>query len=98
MRLFRQGDVLLKQVDSLPLDCEPNRDNILAYGETTGHSHKIVGAKVLRRDKQLYVTVEEQAEILHEEHGRILLPTGLWQVVRQREYEAGSHKTRILTD
>ena len=72
--------------------------NILAYGEVTGHSHKLIGGKVLKRDKQLYVQVEDSAELVHQEHRSIYLPQGLYEVVRQQEYEAGIHQGRILQD
>lgn len=45
MKVYRQGDVALVQVKSLPKDCteiapEGNRI-VLAFGETTGHAHAV---------------------------------------------------------
>lgn len=42
---YRQGDVLLQKVSSLPLSCVEQLVNearlVLAYGESTGHAHAI---------------------------------------------------------
>lgn len=51
---FRQGDVLIVMVDSLPKNVVAKpRDNgrvVLAYGEVTGHAHAIVEKKVVHYD------------------------------------------------
>jgi hypothetical protein len=45
MNIFRQGDVILVQVSSLPKGCVPAegqaRKIVLALGEATGHHHRI---------------------------------------------------------
>jgi hypothetical protein len=42
---IRQGDVLLRRVESMPADVKPAKDQerkiILAWGEVTGHHHRI---------------------------------------------------------
>jgi hypothetical protein len=47
MKLYRQGDVLVQQVDEIPdgLHAVPLDKGrvILAYGEVTGHAHAVVG-------------------------------------------------------
>jgi hypothetical protein len=47
---FRQGDVLVQRVTSIPEgDTAVARDNgrvVLAYGEVTGHAHAIAEAEV----------------------------------------------------
>jgi hypothetical protein len=56
LKSWRQGDVLIIAIDDIPetakpVQPEPNRPPILAYGETTGHAHGIYGrAKMFRDD------------------------------------------------
>ena len=41
--LYQQGDVLMREVDSIPEGLEVKEDGILAEGEATGHAHRILG-------------------------------------------------------
>ncbi len=88
--LYRHGDVLIKKVRRLPTDVKKKRHVVLAEGEITGHSHRIKerGAATLFSDtRHLYLRVEAAcATVVHEEHGPIELPKGLYRVWRQREY------------
>jgi hypothetical protein len=93
--LYRQGDVLLQRVDDIPegLQTVPldNGRVILAYGEVTGHAHAVLGdveflAADLQELEERFLRVENEAEVVHEEHYTITLPPGGYRVVRQREY------------
>jgi hypothetical protein len=88
---YRQGDVYLIEVSEIPAEAkETQREEvILAYGEATGHSHKIVhpGAAMRAVDENLrFIRLEEAAELQHEEHAVIKLPAGNFQVITQRQY------------
>ena len=94
MEMYRQGDVLVRRIRSIPKTAKPEPRNgpiILALGEVTGHKHAIeefdkvdvfVGAK-----GEMYLRVKETAPLVHEEHGAIALPVGDYDRVVQREYE-----------
>jgi hypothetical protein len=60
---FRQGDVLIVMVDSLPKNVVAKpRDNgrvVLAYGEVTGHAHAIIEKKVIHYDAPDAVSAAE---------------------------------------
>jgi hypothetical protein len=87
--LFRHGDVLIQQVDTLPQDVERVAEPVLAYGEVTGHSHQIEDpAKVAlwRSVEGLFLQVFEPTRVIHEEHQPIALPVGIYKVWQQREY------------
>jgi hypothetical protein len=90
MKCFRQGDVLIKQVGSLPKTTQKRKNGILAYGEVTGHCHQIenkLAAEVLEVENGLYLRVgEEGVRIVHEEHSPITLPAGNFEITIQREY------------
>jgi len=92
-RQFRQGDVLLIAVESVPnfanRVARENGQIVLAHGEATGHAHALrepgCGLYRLRREHYLEVT-EEDCVLRHEEHNPIALPVGVYRVIRQREY------------
>ena len=90
-KIFRQGDLLLRKLEQSPRETvfEEVKDKILARGEATGHSHRIIGEKsrVLRSQTgQLLVELQEPAKLVHEEHGLIELESGTFEVIRQREF------------
>ena len=93
MNYYRQGDVCLIPVATIPKGAKPvKRDNgrvILAYGEVTGHAHAIVedGAVMLTvAEGATFVRLAKKAQLLHEEHATIDLPAGDYEVRTQREY------------
>lgn len=102
MKLYRQGDVLIEQVATIPdgLVDVPRDDGrlILAYGEVTGHAHAVVGdcqflAADLEELEERFLRVESEAAVVHEEHDTIALPPGNYRVVRQREYSPEEIRT-----
>lgn len=107
METYRQGDVLVMAVPSIPRRAERVRRDggrvVLAYGEATGHAHAIGDAgAVLLQDPltgDLFVRVDEPGGVAlaHEEHATVTLPPGDYQVVRQREY-LPDDRTRRVSD
>ena len=98
-KLYRQGDVLCREVPTLPKGKRRKRaSGIVAHGEVTGHAHALAvedreAAEVLEIGDGLYVRVsaagiriEGGATFVHEEHGPVTLPVGNYQVIIQREY------------
>jgi hypothetical protein len=101
MKSYRQGDVLIFEAGptAITLFHEEVPDRILAYGEATGHAHRVVGegAHLYARDEHdMVLTVETPARVVHEEHGPIELPSGVYLVRRQREYMPD--EVRIVED
>jgi len=91
MKLYRHGDVLIGSVAELPRGAKSRDGVTLAYGEVTGHSHRIADpskAETFMHAGQLYLRVtSESAKLIHEEHNTIVLPQGIYRVWQQREYE-----------
>ncbi len=93
---YRQGDVLIERIDSMPRNCTKiDRENgrvILAHGEVTGHAHALTapGCELFAAESEPGVTFLEirdaMAALKHDEHGTIDLPAGTYRVTRQREY------------
>ncbi len=105
----RQGDIFFRSVDSLPkkANLKKKSDPILAYGEVTGHSHKIIEPALSELDMNtdengdIYVRSESQEiKIWHDEHNVITLPANKWIcITRQREYDPlAAEKERRVAD
>lgn len=86
--MYRHGDVLLKPIGELPQGAKETATEgiVLAYGEVTGHAHRVHGAATLLAEGENRVLVVEDAYLDHEEHGRIDLESGIYEVLQQREY------------
>jgi hypothetical protein len=90
-KIYRQGDVLIRRIGSLPTQKAARRESgILAYGEVTGHCHKVEDracAELLEVGAGLYMRVsDEGVRIIHDEHAPIVLPPGNYEVTIQKEY------------
>jgi hypothetical protein len=90
MERHRQGDLLFVKVDSIPLDAKAVQDGIIARGESTGHMHRLIhgskAALMVAAGIQYIMAMQEEINVVHEEHGMVVLPMGNWKVKRQREY------------
>lgn len=95
--IFRQGDVLLTKVETTENELvEINRDEqdriVLAYGEVTGHAHAIKSddAKLYKsKNDNVYLIVINPVDLTHEEHSRIVIPSGNYKVTIQKQYTPG---------
>ena len=99
--MYRQGDVLIKPIKGKVAGNVVPRDNgrvILAYGEVTGHAHAIkdMSATLFDNNGVTLLNADSEVEIVHEEHDTVKLPKGLYEVVRQREFDAG--EIRVVAD
>jgi hypothetical protein len=96
--LIRQGDLLLVPVDEVPSVAHRVRSGrlVLAEGEATGHAHVVedgraslhsVGAAA-SGTVTWFLRVEggEPVLLVHEEHDSLQVPSGAYEVRRQREY------------
>lgn len=106
---YRQGDVLIRQTRQRPSAqasrVTDRGRTILAYGEVTGHTHEVIALGVDNADpvpaQQLFeepdgsriLVLTRPAEVRHEEHGRIALAPGAYEVIRQREYAPEAIRT-----
>ena len=97
MKTYRQGDVLLIAIEAIPSDattCKIDGDVILAWGEVTGHAHRLAPETVKpfakggvwSAEAERFITAVEGATLRHEEHGAIVIPPGNYRVIQQREY------------
>jgi hypothetical protein len=92
----RQGDLLIRKVSGIPKG-KLISDGVLLRGEVTGHSHRIVGGKVIQAKEDLFFEVTKKAELVHEEHKTIEFKPGKYAVIRQREYTS-KDAVRLVQD
>ena len=88
IKMYRQGDILFKKIDTLPEHLKEKPDNIVAGGEGSAHAHMLVNGDLFRVESsdQKYIRTRENTRLIHEEHLPIKLESGNYEVVRQREY------------
>lgn len=98
-KLWRHGDVLIQAVAALPEGGVRRPGAVLAYGEVTGHSHRVEtpeNAELWWVEEvpkgSLYLRVLAPTRIVHEEHRPIPLEPGIYRVWQQREYVPPSQR------
>ena len=91
---YRHGDIIIVAVDAIPTGAFSVPTKILAYGEVTGHNHRLetpsAGEIVEFRGTRYLTVTAESVRLIHEEHGPITLPCGLYEFRHQREYTPGA--------
>lgn len=105
MKSCQQGDVLLKPVKSLPDGVKPKKLDqghiILAYGEVTGHAHRIidtVNALFYEKDGKSYLQVKKPVQLTHEEHHTQVIEPGIYETGRVREQDYLKDLVRPVND
>jgi hypothetical protein len=89
--MWRQGDVLIERVDTIPHDATRLKRLVLATGDSTGQRHMIKDRKTADLfsgpgDELFLRVTADGATIAHPEHGPIILPRGEYRVWKQREF------------
>jgi|HubBroStandDraft_1064217.scaffolds.fasta_scaffold235616_2 hypothetical protein len=83
---------------------EGAENNILAYGEVTGHKHEIEAAPTSFQryecdgKKYLIVLIEGGVNINHAEHGVGVIPKGIWEERIDREFDYLTYSPRQVFD
>jgi len=101
VKLYRHGDILLKQIESLPSNAKMLKDKVLAYGEVTGHSHRFQEPENIDHyeyEGKKYLLVRVATPLIHEEHlPQIILP-GIYEQIQEREYSYEDEDARVVVD
>ena len=97
-QVFRQGDVLIKEIEELPKGLKKRQGLVVVRGESTGHAHRLDKGTVLEdQSGNLFLNLLSRAKLLHDEHKTIDLPAGKYAVIRQREY-TNKDAVRLVVD
>lgn len=86
---YRHGDLLIMPVASIPKGTKKtkkSKERILAYGEVTGHAHRLSSGEVTELKGVTYFSVKETTLLTHEEHGPLKFEPGNYKVIHQVEY------------
>lgn len=101
------GDVIVFSESDLPTDFESMdivEDSCLAYGEATGHIHKIIGEtddfelRECPKTKTRHLKVVKPVMLKHQEHSPIEINPGNYRIGIQREYDPFTKKIRRVID
>ena len=100
------GDVIITSAH-LPNDFDSMpkvKDSCLAYGEMTGHMHKIFGdegtfdLRECPKTKTRHLRVVAPVSLKHQEHSPIILPPGDYRIGIQKEYDPFEKIIRQVAD
>lgn len=87
---YRQGDLLIQKIDELPPRVKLRPNNVVAYGEQTGHAHIAEGLEVDVYDEPIsdivWIVAGEEVRVEHDEHDTLVLPQGTYEVTPQRRF------------
>lgn len=88
--------------NSVPGEYEmrPLRKTIIGLGEVSGHTHTLEKAQWLidacedlqqfaatgQSDNPVFVNVSKETSLQHQEHDTLIVPAGVYEIRRQREY------------
>lgn len=107
MRILRHGDLGFTELEKIPeglTKIEHDGSFILAYGEHTGHAHRLAVAK--KSDVEIYkdnegryvLNVKKPATLSHEEHKTITFQPGIYFQRNEREYDPFLNEIRTVQD
>ncbi len=101
---YRHGDLSFHPINELPKglkEIKHKGEYVLAYGEHTGHKHKIVAEKMqIFQDGngRYYLKVNNSATITHEEHKTITLRPGIYRQEQELERDAFLNEIKKVVD
>lgn len=90
----RQGDLVFDPFtgsipsDAYPVIVGPDGSREILRGASTGHTHRLepgAKGKVYRYRDDLYVALEDAANVIHDEHKPVRLEAATYRVVRPTE-------------
>ncbi len=84
---YHQGDILLKRIKKIPSDAKRIRTEIVAFGEVTGHTHRIKESIIYESNSKEFVEILNAAPMTHDTHPSTdIIEIGDYEMLRQYEY------------
>jgi hypothetical protein len=96
MEVYRQGDLVIRKLAKTDAGDVQEHQSILARGEVTGHAHRLTAGEWRCNGRTLVVITYALLE--HEEHSTIRLPSGVYEIFRQRELDPLSNDEHWVDD
>ena len=103
MKIYRHGDVLLKEC-ALPEEknvLKESNEVTIALGEATGHHHTLYGSVpigLFEFDDRRYLQIQEEVELRHQEHHMLKIEPGNYEVIIEREYDYFEETMKKVVD
>ena len=106
MIVLRHGDLLLRSDEdtTIPKGSKSLKTDVLAEGEATGHTHRLVGQAQILEHKatdgtvEKYVNAKQDSQLVHQEHNTIDIPKGVYRVVQEREFDVIDEMSKQVYD
>ncbi len=105
MKQQQHGDVLIQEITALPKGVKKlapkGKRWILAEGEVTGHAHAIEQIEdccVYEKEGVVYITVDREVKLRHEEHHTQTIEPGNYRVGIVQEYDYLNEMARNVAD
>lgn len=90
----RQGDIMLEKIEKLPAGAKRCKEKDLVVGSSTGHKHALKGkAEKYKLGERIFVKIIGKASLIHDEHKEIELSGGIYELIRQREFDPIENRT-----
>lgn len=91
-KIYRQGDILLISEEQIPTTSIRRKDNIIARGEHSGHTHQFsalapVSVFIDSSSTVQHVHIEQQAILEHDTHENLEIPAGEYEIRQERELD-----------
>lgn len=109
--MFRQGDVLLRRIDTKATgkkqDFVNGNEVVVEYGEVTGHHHHLTVLDTKAPEVSLYLDEQKQflevcaakgSALKHEEHDTIVLPKGTYVRHEQNTWSVTEQMAKRVID
>ena len=86
-KIYRHGDLLIRQVKVIPESATQLSTSIIAHGEN-GNTHKLHGSHQVYEmpDKQILFEAKQDLSLKHQEHNTLKISKGNYVVVHERQY------------
>lgn len=98
----RHGDITLTPIKELPTGSKKEKQTnefILAYGEKTGHHHKLTGEfNIHIFDGVRFLEILRESSLTHQEHAKQKVKPGIYRVGDEQEFEYELGSIRKVVD
>ena len=91
-KFYQQGDVLFVPKEKIDptTELKEKKDKIVAEGEATGHMHQVIDPDAtvyVDKDGNISMSAPNGANVTHQEHHKISVPAGDYDIKIVREYD-----------
>lgn len=95
---YQQGDVLLKEIDKKAIKGVEVKDDNVIKSASNQHSLGNGNYAIYKDNDDVYLEIKSQTEVLHQEHDKLVIPTGFYKVVTVLEYDHFLEESKEVID